>query len=655
MHHLDAFSIPEILMAIGPHLTPREIAACVLVNRLWHQIFTPFFFRAISAVTLAQGLRVTEATAQHVRFLKVSYDSPYLQILADHCRALISLSMSMDTATNWLQCLKLTEQNPRLRSLAFNVTSYRVTIDWDALFRAFTRPSSSLSSLSQPPLLHHHYHHSLLREISISDPYNLLRGPQVLKLLDALPALEVFRFVGRACGERELQSLLHDRKRLQENQQQPNQSQPNQQQQLQPGGINQKLGTSFGLRVLDITESTTSLAMALLHCLPALEHLRMSSNSFDLEEFPPSLATLCPNLKELEILHKFRFTRDPPVIDPASENPYLSTTNAERVERGLRYWRPHSLEKIILAEAYTGATALDILLEHQCRSLKVIRLIMCRPSITSRHIQRLLTLCPELRELTVLGTAAETRLTLRDAVREPWVCTKIEHLRIAVTGVCPGAGFDHEDSSTSNNVENEQQQQEQEQQDTEGKQLEGVNEGASEEERLRHVHQNECLLAKGETSDEGQTDDDNDNDNDSALQHPEACQALERRFYEQLGKLEHLRFLYIPERPHRGFQATQSMTTTTLYEPYDRLSWSLQRGLDAMVTAGPEGLGSQRLEALSVGRSPRIGLAEIQWMHQHLPRLKRILGLSRLPSRHREEIEAWIRQNWPSLEWENYL
>ncbi|KAG0262387.1 hypothetical protein DFQ27_002369 [Actinomortierella ambigua] len=582
---MNAFSIPEILMAVGHHLTLHELTVCARVNKLWQATLSPLLYREVHRTALERGLVVTPMVAPFIRKLKVAHESPGMETLVQHCQDLVSVHMtSLQSAQDWQCLLRLVERNLRLRALTIEFSPWGLDLDWSALVAAFSpRPSSSTLPSSSSSV-----RQSTISELSIQDHYNLFRGPQVLALFDALPALRVFRFNGRSCEEARFRWLMHARKRRNKQLQQECSAEKRTHQQRQ---LSLKR-TTFGLRVLEVTESSNRLAMTLLEFLPKLEILRMTSNAVDMDEFPASMATICPKLHTLEILHRLRVHIQYPTIDSASDDPFVNTVNAERAMRGVQGCRPHSLIKVILAEAYTGGLIIQTLLEHQCRSLQVLRLIMSRPSVTSHHLQQLLTMCPELRDLTVIGFAIENRLTLRDAVREPWVCTKIECLRIAMRCYLFG----------------------------EEELLPSQHHHSLDEQGLLHPQHH---------------------------QHPVACRTLEQQFYKQLGQLEHLQYLHITGRPPLE---GRFLSTTKHALLSDTLSWSLDRGLGAM--AGRPGAG-QRLQTLNMGLGDHwMGLAEIQWMHQHFPKLTRITGLSHSRSRQRDQAEAWVRQHWPGVELE---
>ncbi|KAF9974313.1 hypothetical protein BGZ73_002269 [Actinomortierella ambigua] len=595
-----------------------EVGYTMIRPWLWQATLTPLLYRDIREKSLERGLVVTASVAPWVRTVEKCCYPPageeYDDGIVRHCRSLVAASVGMmQTLEDWQRVLLLVERNERLQSLTIELGASRTTavVDWEALLMALTRRSSPLLSPLQSR------RSPALVELSIQDRYNLTKGLWVLDMLDNLPALRVFRLHGRTCEEARIREELYERKRRQEqvgrlksNKEEEKDDgdedrieTPRDDQVGSPESSDQRLctTTAFGLRMLEVTESTTALAMALLEFLPDLEILRLTCHMVDLDDFPVSMAKVCPKLHTIEILHRLRVRVMPPEIDPTSEDPFINTVNTDKAMRAIQSCRPHSLTKIVLAEAYTGGPIIEMLVEHQCRSLQVLRLIMTRPSVTTHQLQLLLTQCPQLRDLTVIGLAIENRLKLQDAVRKPWVCTEIECLRIAMVGVCHGKDL-----------------------------AETPEEELHEDEDGNIVRQCQ-LFGDGGTGEESWL-----------VEHPEACRELEHKFYKQLGKLKRLEFLQITGRPPpRG--ATKKWQGVS-----DTLSWTLDRGLASM--ASEVGAG-QRLQALSLGLSDHwMGLAEVQWMYQHLPRLTKILGLGRSRSSQRDLAMAWTEEHWPSLE-----
>ncbi|KAG0341623.1 hypothetical protein BG004_005972 [Podila humilis] len=141
----------------------------------------------------------------------------------------------------------------------------------------------------------------------------------------------------------------------------------------------------------------------------------------------------------------------------------------------------------------------------------------------------------------------------------------------------------------------------------------------------------------------------------------EESHAIQRRIYEQLGRLEKLQVLVLGHEvmnPDRSLMEEYQEEDEEEEEVISRLidqdfQWlslemSLESGLDLMG-------GLKELRVLNVSRmAHRIGVAELEWMQINWPRLENVIGLfdPLYPIPSGREVLTWLRENEPVWGWQ---
>ncbi|KAG0262386.1 hypothetical protein DFQ27_002368 [Actinomortierella ambigua] len=609
--------MPEILQALGGHVHRADMASCARVSKLWHHTFIPFLYQIIQSGMVQRGLVLTPAHARYVRQLEVEVDGSstcsgrlFVELLSD----LRALRWHLVWHEHVDSLRQVVVGNPSLQSIVVHWGQGGARVEAEAnQWRTVGTFVRVVADAACGPTL---------RELVLEDPLHRMDPPSLLDVLRRLPALEVLKCRAGMAEVPDIMSFVEEQRRCAREYDRRQQVQQQQQQQ-QPLPGNR--GIVFKLRSLELLElHVIRAAIQLLPVLPELEQLRVQVElGFSVDQFPmtPPLAELCPKLRVFQMVHPMSFSMSPMAIN----HPHLANNNNNNninnnwqqqqdvrmllqediVARGLAEMRAQSVEHVVLSEAYTGGRSVGSLLRRHFVSLQVVKLWYCRSTVTSMQIQALLTQCPALRELSFLGPIFKSGVTLKDAVREPWACTGLERLEMAVQGVCR------------------------------------IDDHTNEEEDVEDKDKEKCGLAQGQPP----------------QQHPDHCRALEEQLYRQLGKLVQLRTLVL---------GAVSAVDDRGRLQRDCLGWSLDRGLGGMAPPAPSSSSSSSsssfpssswqkcgLEVLDLKRcAHEMSLIEVQWMQRNFPRLRYLRGVLGSSTMHRDqhnEIRRWVDHHWPSI------
>ncbi|KAF9951932.1 hypothetical protein BGZ72_006656 [Mortierella alpina] len=216
-----------------------------------------------------------------------------------------------------------------------------------------------------------------------------------------------------------------------------------------------------------------------------------------------------------------------------------------------------------------GPLSTEALVRHSA-TLETLVLEEC-DGFCSEDIQRVLSSCPNLRTFRAMtsngwGFSSTVYLDASEMVDSPWVCHRLENLKIIITGIArPDLRVDQY-----------------------GEPLTGP------------LH-------------------------DGTIQGFD----LQRIVYQQLGKLTHLQELWLGHDKQDlddedNYHRTEVEGQWRFIDPdeqFECLEFSLRSGLDLLS-------GLKELRTLNLDRlRNRIGLSEVQWMAQQWPRLERVIGL----------------------------
>ncbi|KAF9576714.1 hypothetical protein EC968_005487 [Mortierella alpina] len=238
-----------------------------------------------------------------------------------------------------------------------------------------------------------------------------------------------------------------------------------------------------------------------------------------------------------------------------------------------------------------GPFSTAALLKHSA-TLETLVLEEC-DGFCSEDIQRVLSSCPNLRTFRAMTSSGRdfsstVYLDASEMVDSPWVCHRLENLKIIITGIArPDLRFDQY-----------------------GEPLTGP------------LH-------------------------DGTIQGFD----LQRIVYQQLGKLTRLQELWLGHDKQDlddedNYHRTEVEGQWKFIDPdeqFECLEFSLRSGLDLL--SGLKDLRTLNLDRLQT----RIGLSEVQWMAQQWPRLERVIGLVVVQGDQVPKHVQWLYDNHPHI------
>ncbi|KAF9388625.1 hypothetical protein CPB97_000735 [Podila verticillata] len=447
-------SLPHILQDVAYWvIKPNDLAACVLVNRTWHDAITPvlwrYFFlnnpsREISP-TLQQAI---DRNAHHIQYLDGA-NNVLLDCLGPMCANIRALSYSPSnpgpSKTGWfgdfLMFLvqqrhsgKFVELNTALAPLRFEeATRYFMAAIPDTV-----RKLELHSSRDQFPQVYYRPE-GLVAVLQSCVSKRQLQYLSISVQLEYAPDFHR-RFQSDATFRNRMRldlelgaSLDHQQQQQQQQQQEPN---------------------TFTLKVLILKGSMVgvedSILFPLLQLCPNLECFIMPMIHQDkLNDMTAILTAYCPRLRNVDLHHnRFSDEQVTHLIDVGIQEPLDGITIAGNVDynTGRRVMQMSELGTRRAISAHS-ATLVTLLLHD------------CGLAVTSQWIQLLLVQCSRLKALLVSGTVVcasphenaetdfpRTRMGRRrralvglDAMDiihgEPWTCTDLELLELVIRNV----------------------------------------------------------------------------------------------------------------------------------------------------------------------------------------------------------------------------
>ncbi|KAF9975070.1 hypothetical protein BGZ73_001393 [Actinomortierella ambigua] len=295
--------------------------------------------------------------------------------------------------------------------------------------------------------------------------------------------------------------------------------------------------------------------------------------------------------------------------------------------------RMTALRELQLECCSIGFHTVKAIVTHHRDTLEVLNIRRCRESFRSEWIQSLLVSCSALRSFESgqsNGYPKIVTLNAQDMYRSRWACTNLEVLQVSITGIChqrPGPseaavdGVSSESSAASTLLASSPE-------------CELWSEGGDQS-LLCHPHP--PLAAARAHGDEGEGV-----QNDHAI-----CMEIQAEVYEQLGQLRRLRRLDVGRIGKRWASEEQKRLVES-----SSLEWRLSSGMLGNCNDVNDGPLSRlhQLEELGLAWTEQsLGVAELEWMKRHWPRLCKIIGDEKWIQR-QPDVSTWVATHWPGLE-----